>query len=411
MKKNFTLFILLGVASVFLFYRCDKSVDPIIDNDVVPQQDIVWESLADSPWPMFHHDPQSTGRSKYRGPQSGIIYKKAIIGYSESGIVLDKGEKLYTTSTMPAKLLALDYDGNERWNKDYFISYTTPLIGKDNIVYSPGVDHSYAFSSNGDTIWHRVNSKNDERIMNVGFSIDKNGNLYYVELGGTLIVVDKNGETKWRLKDDRILPYRDGCPSFSPDGNTLYLQGKSVSLLAIDINERKIKWTFGTTNQLSSPVIDNAGNIYINPGDIGTANRTLYSITPKGDIRWEFSYKSNMQLDNTEPTIDYNGNLYFGSDTLYSITNSGNLRWKKYLDSTNVVSPIICDNENTIYVGTEHGYKYINKIYAFKENGDKKWEIIDTEERAWGVSPAISEVGILFYPTFDNSNKTLLIIR
>jgi hypothetical protein len=43
MKKNFTLFILLGVITVFLFNRCDKSVDPIVDNDIVPQHDIVWE--------------------------------------------------------------------------------------------------------------------------------------------------------------------------------------------------------------------------------------------------------------------------------------------------------------------------------------------------------------------------------
>lgn len=65
MNKSFTLFILLGVITVFLFNRCDKSVDPVIDSSIVPQYDIVWESLADSPWPMFHHDPQSTGRSKY----------------------------------------------------------------------------------------------------------------------------------------------------------------------------------------------------------------------------------------------------------------------------------------------------------------------------------------------------------
>ena len=29
--------------------------------------------LADSPWPMFAHDPQHTGQSDYAGPQEGVL--------------------------------------------------------------------------------------------------------------------------------------------------------------------------------------------------------------------------------------------------------------------------------------------------------------------------------------------------
>ena len=56
--------------------------------------------------------------------------------------------------------------------------------------------------------------------------------------------------------------------------------------------------------------------------------RKLYSINSEGAINWEFNFIANTLWDNTEPTIDYNGNIYFGADTLYSLSNSGKLRWK-----------------------------------------------------------------------------------
>jgi len=42
---------------------------------IYPQQqiDIPWPTLADSPWPMLKHDPQFTGCSPYKGPQSATI--------------------------------------------------------------------------------------------------------------------------------------------------------------------------------------------------------------------------------------------------------------------------------------------------------------------------------------------------
>ena len=44
-------------------------------SNIIAQQqiNIEWPTLADSPWPMVKHDPQFTGRSPYKGPQTPTI--------------------------------------------------------------------------------------------------------------------------------------------------------------------------------------------------------------------------------------------------------------------------------------------------------------------------------------------------
>ncbi len=408
MKKNFTLFILLGVITVFLFNRCDKSVDPVIDSSIVPQYDIVWESLADSPWPMFHHDPQSTGRSKYRGPQNGIIEKKVYVGMMDGGISIGRGGKIYLCQLTRRSFNSLDYSGNLVWKLDEIWSSSTPLLANGNI-YIAGVDSFRCFSENGEMLWGR----NNRRTICVSPAVDKNGNLYYIDIYRKLYVYDKDGNKLWEMVDERFLRNDDVAPSFSPDGNTLYIQGETVSVLALDINSKTIKWTFGDKMLRSSPVIDNAGNIYIIPeGYAHWGEKTIYSLYPSGNIRWEFKFGGEIVMDNTEPTIDYNGNLYFGNDTLFSLTNNGDLRWKRFLDSALVYSPLISDNENTVYVGavTRSGY---NTAFAYTEKGERKWKIEDStkNENSMGVSPAISETGLIFYPTWNNYKGNYYIIK
>ncbi len=53
------------------------------------QVDIPWTTLADSPWPMVKHDPQFTGRSPYKGPQTpNIIWTRDMENGIFSGPVI-----------------------------------------------------------------------------------------------------------------------------------------------------------------------------------------------------------------------------------------------------------------------------------------------------------------------------------
>ncbi len=408
---NLKKLLLLLLISSLLFVKCDNPSGPIDNEDIVPQIDIPWPSLGNTSWPMHHHDPQSTGRSKYSGPQNGVITKKVYVGISVSGISIGYNQIIYvSTSYWPVEFLALDYEGNVKW-KSNFMSHTTPLISSDSVVYAAGVNAFFAFTTDGDTLWKNTLDR-ESRIVSVGINIDKEGNLYYIDYNNTLTVLDKNGNIKWKLRDERFLNWTDAAPTFSPDGNTLYVQGISVSVLAVDINNQTIKWVFGDKRLLSSPVIDNAGNIYIIPGEQWFSNqRSIYSLNQQGVVNWKYDFIAETLWDNTEPTIDYDGNVYFGADTLYSITNGGKLRWKKSLNGTEIVSPLICDKDNVIYLGVEDPGNGDNKIIAVKGNGEIKWEIIDTIERELGVSPALTEEGALFYPTWDNQYGNYFIIK
>ena len=72
--------LILTILLLSIVEGCKKNdtVGPDDTNGLVaylqcPQTDIDWPSLADSPWPMFLHDPQHTSRSPLAGPQNGTF--------------------------------------------------------------------------------------------------------------------------------------------------------------------------------------------------------------------------------------------------------------------------------------------------------------------------------------------------
>lgn len=411
--NGFTSNIILILFTILVLGCNDDPTKPIAppeNNDIVPQTDIIWPSLADSPWPMHHHDPQSTGRSKYAGPKDGILSKKVPASNMDAGVSVGLSQTLYLSTDDPYIFYALDYSGNVKWKIEGINYQSTPLISVDGTIFCKQFDKIIAISKDGNILW---NYNIAVRISGLSLAIDKEGNLYFTNFeGGTLYVIDNKGELLWKLEDDRLIDY---IPTFSPDGNTLYLMGKDVSILAIDITTKKIKWTFGEQSLCLSPVIDSDGNIIIiSSGDKGcfqTSDVIMYSINETGEINWSNSFANFNMPRNIEPTIDYNGNIYFGSDTLYSFTNSGKQRWKKELkDGFSVTSPLICDINNVIYIGTNNDITPLeNKILAVNSDGNILWEIIVSGERDLGVSPALTEDGTLIYPTWRGQH--LLIIN
>lgn len=389
----------------------ENSNEPNINssNDDVPQNNIEWTSLADTPWPMYHHDTQLTGRSKFSGPKNGFIesIKYENCWMTMSGISIGFNNTAFLpTGDISNSLFAFDFDGNLKWEQQ-ISSTSTALITSDSLVIVPTFYGTLtAYSHSGDTIWN----SNINRMNNLGFNIDRLGNIYLVDAirgdnNGILKSIDKKGKLIWSLTDERILANPDAVPSFSPDGKIIYLQGSTVSLLAVDIASKNIKWTFGNKRLSSAPVIDNQGNIFIIPGEYGSTEYVIYSLNAEGQINWEYESKTSALFDNIEPTIDWNGNIYFGSDTLYSFTNKGKLRWSKKLEGV-ISSALVCDKDNDIYFGTSP-----NNIYAYHSDGELKWIIKDLPFRTLGSCPAITSDGKLLFPSWRNSNLSLSIIR
>ena len=399
MKKR----ILFIIIFIFLFSGCDTT-DPKPPEEKPPgyQEDIPWPSLADSPWPMNHGNPQSTGRSKYVGPTEGVLVNKISANQMHSSLVLGTDSDIWFATASPGYIYKTDYNGEILW--DSLIVYainTTPLVSSDGIIYV-GTNNAelLALNSDGSVKWI---FKADKNIASLGMNIGLDGTLYFIDATATLFAVNKNGSLKWKYTNENFYWGAPCAPTFAPDGKTLYIQGwKGVSLISFDVVLKKISWTIEGVILESSPVIDSEGNLYYILDNEESAK--MYSLNKFGELRWSFSFHESGIIPNTEPTIDIFGNIYFGADTLYSVTNNGELRWKYGLDGHGIMSPIICDVEGTIYIGTSKELGISKKPPIL----EKKWEVIVNDERVTGASPAIAEDGTLYFPTF-RSNSILVI--
>lgn len=58
-----------------------------------------------------------------------------------------------------------------------------------------------------------------------------------------------------------------------------------------------------------------------------------------------------------QPTIDFAGNIIFGTDTIYLVSHSGKLNWK-FIPETPTRSSIITDKDRIIYIVKDGGGKF-----------------------------------------------------
>ena len=116
----------------------------------------------ESPWSMFCHDAQHTGRSIY-GMQGKYLREKWRIqiedGRSFSSPVIDEDETLYFAITAPGNdgtLFAIYSNGTEKWrfSIDEMIGHISPAITDDgNILFGDNQGYFYAVQKNGTLNW------------------------------------------------------------------------------------------------------------------------------------------------------------------------------------------------------------------------------------------------------------------
>lgn len=383
--------ILLWLLSLLLVLTCHKKTptEPPQEN-IHPQVDIPWPSLANSPWPMHHHDPQSTGRSKYPGPQLGqVAWKINVGGPVASSVAIGPDSTMYFATSYDtseglqrAYLYALNWDGNLKWkfrlNTINNIQNCSPLIGADGLIYIGTMDHYLlAINPNGTVKWK---FEADAGIRQLSLNIGFDGVLYFVDLNHHLYAVNQNGLLIWKKTENyKFVNGEQSGIAISPDGETLYLGCLGTTkadtikgLVAIDRNGH-FKWLFQSGSIWGTPAVDNSGNIFFLAG-LGSDEQNvtgIFSINSEGQLRWKYLAAS---VDSWDPTIDYDGNIYISlweSATqlfLFSFDNDGNIRWKRDIsDNGPVWSSFLCDAEGIIYYATFAG---INAVFS---DGKEKW--------------------------------------
>lgn len=208
------------------------------------------------------------------------------------------------------KLHAVSPSGTELWtfNTGDDVN-TTPAVGADGKIYFGSVsDKFYALNPDGTLNW----SSNYGSWTSTATAIGTDGTIYFAGegnntdplFGGVLIAYSPNGTELWRVGLTEKV--NQGGPCVAPDG-TIYVGGHSNELMAFS-STGSLLWSYPTIgNILSTPAIDNDGNIYF-----GDDAGYFYVVDPQGNKKWK-----ETQLGVKiwcSPTIGNNGKIYIAAD-------------------------------------------------------------------------------------------------
>ena len=420
-NKNWLLVLLVFL----LFWSCTREKQPLGQQptepdkpDIVygegpfvtqPQTDIPWPSLANSPWPMAHGNPQCVARSKYRGPQTGEVIWQVSLGNGSVGtspVIGEDGTIYVTALDNEFSLFAVSQDGNIKWkfHPGRHIE-SGPMISKDGTIYlgagwqlgGPLESGAfYALNPDGTIKWeYELNSF----TLDYGDAIGLDGTIYFTASDGYLYALNPDGTLQ--LKTRGIQGFASTLANsiaFSPDGLTLYATGFWLKTLhAVNARDGSVIWSLvvmrdAFRNMGTAPTLDSYGNLYYQGYD-SDAKPFLFCINPDGSAKWKSSIPA--AGGQSDMVIDQFGNIYFGN--LYKFDPSGKLVWKRNIKGFSV-TPLICDSEGTIYFCDYEGV-----IYAISNDGEIKF-IYDTNEYFQGGG-AIGENGIMYFGTGSDGQK------
>jgi len=337
--------------------------------------------LADTPWPMFHHDLNRTGLSTGYGPDTSEVNWTFSTGGRICGsAAIGADGTIYTGTRNPGpKLYAIYPNGTEKWHwtASHFID-STPAVASDGTIYVGSWDKClYALYPNGTKRWEFCTHHGGFVLTSPAIAQD--GTIYIGNHNRKLYAIYPNGTEKWN--------YCTGCviqssPAIGSDG-TIYVGSYDKKLYAIHPNGT-LKWNYPTGCCIrSSPAIGADGTVYV-----GSHDKKLYAINPDGTLKW--SYTTGGWIVSS-PAIDADGTIYVGSNNgkLYTIYPNGTPKWS-YTTGGRIKSSPAIDADGTIYVGSKDGY-----VYAINPNGTLLWNYY-TGNKILYSSPAIAADGTVY---------------
>lgn len=336
----------------------------------------------ESPWPMFQHDAQRTGRSNFEGPQeavepiifstvqspkcpvvaadgtiyiTGLTYPKYITGLTypndiptstlfaidSGGTVIwerpgpirwdwgdvslsPNGDIIYMHDRYYDIISAIDRLGNTLWETGMFSTNGGGrlAISYDGTIYFTTNGYARALSSDGDILWsHNFPWHVDYSTPVLPLTADTvylNDIYYMYALNAT------NGEPLWSAFYN---PWGSVFAVFAMEGDALYA-ATSETLSRIDKTTGESLWSKPIpdascpakySNTLVSPAINHKGNI------IAGSGRTVSAFTPEGDVLWSYCLRENEVVGASSIVIDSNNTAYFVTYDPVAVPSPGRL--------------------------------------------------------------------------------------
>ncbi len=126
------------------------------------------------------------------------------------------------------------------------------------------------------------------------------------------------------------------------------------------VQAAEVRWRFNTGSAIfSSPVVDDAGNIYF-----GNNDGVFRALSPAGDVLWETELQGDIK---TRPALGED-RIYVSSNSgqLFALDYEGNIQWSLRVGRDKKMGhPLIY--EDTVYVGGDF------RIAAINKDGTEEW--------------------------------------
>ncbi|MGQ9523564.1 MAG: fibronectin type III domain-containing protein [Armatimonadota bacterium] len=352
--------------------------------------------LAITPWPMYRHDPQHTGRSMYVGPAEPEVRWTTDVRclVSSPAMWKDPDRTVYVGSTGKALYALKGTTGEQKWayGESSWVS-SSPAIAVDGTVYiglpSGGL---HAITPEGKQKW--VFSQ-DVGVISSSPAIGDDGTIYFGDDSG-LFAVTPAGSLKWRFRTGGGFGAPViSSPAISPDGRTVVFGADDGVLYALDTQTGSVQWRFFTAGDVkSSPAIGADGTVYVSSNDGFT-----YAIRP-GQPPHEL-WKVNTGRTNMASPALADGRVYVTGEAgiLYCLdAQTGAVIWSRETGGRVLASPCV-DFNGVIYVAVSGEAKEQQKVLAFDRDGTVKW--------SWLVgspitsSPVLGDDGTLYVCSQD----------
>jgi len=388
LKHIFSLSLLI---SFVIFTSCKEKVTNAPDTPLPEgyQQDVLWPSLADSPWPIVFGDPQWTKRSKGIGACQGVIEEISLPYANQTGISIGVDSTIYYTAVKynnndTSGLVAIGLDGKVKWiynmgNDFPSLDPGSPIVASDGTIYTtttPDKRKIYAINKDGTLKWEI-----DNAIYHSYLNLGKDGTLYLFN-GRDFAAVSKEGSIKWNLSLDG---YRDRF-LLSPDGKLAYFNDPINGWLALNLETQIIEWRSLTTlPAYSGALIDYLGNIYSLSSAPDKQNISLYKMNKNGSVLWELQL-APIKDSPLSIAISKMGDCYACvSDTLYSVSYNGNLNWKIPLGDC-INGEISTDaNSNCYFAVSERFDSQLLTYQSVDKNGKILWKTDNANFNFYGI--------------------------